>query len=320
MHQFEEGWVYRKPAWHRLADIKDYRPTTWEDARRGYLNWEPETSELASISPDGTYQPIAGYQAIHRNDTNELLSVQKTSYAVISNTEFGGLIEYAMGVDLPNMPKLQFDTLCVLKGGRIVVATLYLDKPIPVPGDPSGIYPYMAFWSNHDGLGGMRGGATAIRVVCSNTQQMAESQMEKHGFVFTIRHTKNWAEKVEQARDSIVSAIGNIQTFTEMASSLASRSVAEDNVEDFLNKWLPFSTAMTSLQRSNMQDRRDAFWRAYKSATCEGITGTPWGVLQAAIEAADHEFTAHSDETRTARILVHGDSWKSRALYLAKRM
>jgi len=43
-------------------------------------------------------------------------------------------------------------------------------------------------------------------------------------------------------------------------------------------------------------------------------------VLQAAIEAADHYFPAHSTETRAARILVHGDNYKASALRLAQKL
>ena len=40
--EFEEGWFAHTPAWHSLGEVKDERPTTWEQAREGYLDWEPE--------------------------------------------------------------------------------------------------------------------------------------------------------------------------------------------------------------------------------------------------------------------------------------
>lgn len=319
-HEFETGWVYRTPAWHQLSEIKGRRPTTWAEAKDGHLDWEPVTSPVWTQDPDGVFVQTAGYHAVSRDDTGDLLSIQQSSYAVIGNAEFGNLIEYAMGVDLPSMPRLQFDALSVLKGGRLIVATLYLERPLRIPGDESPLYPLMAFWTRHDGVGGMKCGATTVRVVCANTQAMAETQMEQHKFAFTIRHTKNWADKLEHARASIVSAMANISTWQEMAASMADKAVDSNAVARYLDKWLPFSTAMTDVQRSNTDAKRRAFWRAYDSATCEAIRGTAWGVLQASIEAADHDFPAHSQETRAARILVHGDGYKQRALLLARTL
>lgn len=319
-HEYEKGWVHHVPAWHRLADIKGYRPETWDDAVKGYLDWEPYTEPLYAKGDDGAYRQVPGYMAVSRDDTKSLLCVQQDSYAVIGNGEFGGLIEYAMGVDIPGMPRLQFDALSVLKGGRMVVATLMLEEPLTIPGDDSALYPMMAFWTRHDGTGGMKGGASSIRVVCANTQAMAETQMDQHKFVFTIRHTKNWTERMEHARSSIVTAIANVRAWEEMAGDLAKKSVSPDVVRAYLDRWLPFSTAMTDQQRRNVEEKRSAFWRAYDSATCESISGTAWGVLQASIEAADHYFPAHSYETRTARILVNGDHYKQRALQLVGRL
>lgn len=318
--EFETGWVHLIPAWHRLSDIKGHRPTSWQEASEEYLDWEPVTSPVWTQTPEGVFTQVPGYHAVSRDDTGDMLSVQQSTYAVIGNDEFGGLIEYAMGVDLPGMPRLQFDALSVLKGGRLIVATLYLERPLRIPGDESPLYPLMAFWTRHDGTGGMKCGATTIRVVCANTQAMAETQMDQHKFTFTIRHTKNWAEKMEQARASIVSALANVDTWQEMAGKLAGNAVVLDEVRSYLDRWLPFSTAMTDVQRQNMESKRAAFWRAYDSHTCEAIKGTAWGVLQASIEAADHYFPAHSYETRTSRILVNGDGYKYRALQLARMM
>ena len=317
--EFEEGWFAHTPAWHSLGEVKDERPTTWEQAREGYLDWEPEARPVYTKNWADEIEQIEGWNQIVRSDTESTLSIQEASYAVIGNGEFGGIIEYAMGVDLPGMPKLQFDALCVLKEGRLIVATLYLEQPVSIPGDPSSMYPLMAFWTRHDGMGGMKGGATTVRVVCANTQAMAESQMDSHGFVFNIRHTKNWAERLGEARGSIITALAGVDTWKQMATGLAAKAVSEDDVRWFLDKWLPYSTDMSSIQRHNVQKKRVAFRAAYDSETCDQIAGTAWGVLQAAIEAADHYFPANSMETRTARILVHGDNYKSRALHYAKK-
>lgn len=321
---FDEGWFAYTPAWHRAGQVKDHRPTTWEEARDGYLAWEPETRPLYTIDFDEVGRPdwelVDGYQQIVRSDNGGLLSVQSTDYAVISNTEFGSLIEYVMAADIPGMPKLQFDALAVLKGGRLVCVTLWLDKPLAIPGDPSRTYPMMTFWTRHDGQGGMKGGASAIRIVCANTQQMSEYAMDSHGFVFNIRHTRNWADRLEEARGRMIATLGNLGAWEEMAQAMATQAVSLAEVGVFLDRWLPYSTDQTDRQKETVRRRRDAFFAAYDSETCEQINGTLWGVLQAATEVADHVFPAHSDDTRAARTLLGTDNHKARALHLARQM
>jgi len=321
---FEEGWFAYTPAWHSLGEVKDRRPTTWEEARDGYLNWEPETIPVYTRTDDGTlfpsYEVIPNYQQIVRSDDGELLSIQSLDYAVISNAEFGGLIEYIMGADIPGMPKLQFDALAVLKGGRLVCVTLWLEKPLEIPGDPSSTYPMMTFWTRHDGQGGMKGGASAIRIVCANTQQMSERSMDAHGFMFNIRHTKNWADRLEEARGRMIATLGQVGKWEEMAKAMASQAATLGDVGFFLDKWLPYSTDQTDRQKETVRRRREAFFAAYDSETCEAINGTMWGVLQAATEVADHVFPAHSMDTRAARTLLGNDNHKARALKLVRAM
>ena len=324
-HQLETGWFAHTPAWHGLGEVKDSRPETWEAARAGHLDWEVQTEPVYRVQHDpeaGWHdtQPIDGWQRVYRDDSGDTLALQKDSYAVIGNGEFGNIIEYAMGVDIPGMPKLAFDTLCVLKQGKLIVTTLYLPEPINIPGDNSQFYRYINFWTKHDGTGGLTCGANSLRVVCANTQMSAENEQNRHGFTFSIRHTRNWADKLEQARRAIFSAVASTKTWQEQAEHLASTRIDDEQMIWFVKKWLPFSDDMTDVQRNNVSEKRGAFFSAYDSATCDRIKGTAWGLLQAAVEACDHSFPAHNLETRVSRILVHGDTYKAKASRLANAL
>ena len=319
-HEWDSGWVAHTAAWHNLADIKGERPTTWEEARKGYLDWEPETHRVFQYDPQlNNYVPIQGWQRVARSDNDFTLTIQEESYAVISNAEFGSIIEYIMGVDLPGMPGLKFETLCVLRKGRIIAVSLFMEEPFQVPGDPSQSYGFINVWTRHDGQGGLKGGAGTFRVVCANTQRASEAAMDKHGFVFNVRHTVNWADKIEDARRGIVMTIGGIKAQQELATQMAGRRLDRSEVIGFVERWLPLKDDMSVRQRQNVEDRRSAFWKAYNSATCEGITGTLYGVTQAAIEACDHYFPAHNEETRAARIMLGDHGPKARALAVARR-
>lgn len=326
-HEYEEGWVAHTAAWHQLADIKDARPSTWEEAKEGYLNWEPEAVPVYAKNQDPwaaedepKYLEIPGFHQVVRSDNKDLLTVQPDSLAIIGNNEFGDLIEYIMGADIKGMPPIAFDTLSVLKGGRIVAASLKLTEPISIPGDDSLTVGYMHFWTRHDGLGGMKLGPGMFRIVCANTQSMAEAFMDSKHAAMTIRHTKNWATRVEEARRHMVASLGQMQAWETMATDMAKTAVSERDVEWFLDKWLPFSTDMTDRQKETVGKKRRAFLSAYDSATCEAIRGTVYGLSQAAVEACDHYFPAHSLESRVTRTIVTGNTHKVRALQLARQM
>lgn len=325
--EYEEGWVAHEAAWHQLADIKTDRPKTWEDAKRGYLNWEPESVPIYAKIEDPwaadsepKYIEIPGYHQVIRSDSKDLLTVQPDTLAIIGNQEFGDLIEYIMGADIKGMPPIAFDTLSVLKGGRIVAASLRLEQGFQIPGDDSLTYGYMHFWTRHDGLGGMKLGPGMFRIVCANTQSMAEAFMDSKHAAMTIRHTRNWATRVEEARRHMVGSLGQMAAWETMAKDMARTPVRETDIEWFLDHWLPFSSAMTDRQKETVGKKRRAFLTAYDSATCESIRGTVYGLSQAAVEACDHYFPAHSLESRVTRTIVTGNTYKASALQLARKM
>ena len=314
-------------AWHKLADIKGTRPKTWDEARDGYLDWEPETRPLYTLNSGivagqkiDTYERIPGWNQIVRSDTGDTLSIQEDSYAVISNREFGNIIEYIMGLDLPDMPGFEYETLSVLRKGRIIAVSLFMKEPFQVPGDPSQTYGFFNCWTRHDGMGGMKGGPGTFRVVCANTMRSSEAQMDRNGFVFNIRHTANWADRINDARQAIVASVGGIRAQQELAKEMIRRRVDHSEVEGFVKRWLPDPPEDAPAKSWTMvRNKRDAFWLAYNSETCEGITGTLYGVVEAAVEACDHYFPAHNLETRTARIMLGEHPHKARAMQIAHR-
>ena len=319
-HEYETGWTAHTAAWHQLSEIKGERPKTWEEARLKHLDWEPYTGPVYRQLEDGSYAAVPGWQHITRDDDEFTLSIQEESYAVISNREFGSIIEFIMGVDVPGMPGFEYEALSVLRRGRIIAVSLFMKEPFYVPGDPSATYGFFNVWTRHDGMGGLKGGPGTFRVVCANTQRSSEAVMDRNGFVFNIRHTANWADRVHEARRAIIASAGGIEAQRELATAMVKQRMDRSEVEGFVERWLAMPPAEAPERvRRGVQAKRDAFWLAYNSETCEGITGTLYGVVEAAVEACDHYFPAHNMETRTARIMLGEHPHKARALAMARK-
>lgn len=322
---FDNGMFAHKPAWHGMGNVLDHWPGTWDEAAQAAgLDWDIETRPVYSFVENqfatGTpvYEKIPGFYQVVRDDTGELFTISRDSRIAISNAEFGQIVKYIMGSDLGR--QLKYETLISLKNGRIIAVTMHLDEPYEIPGDPSPYLSYMVGWTCHD-VGGMKFGNSQVRVVCANTQQAADADMARRGVAWTIRHTSNWSERVNEARDAVQAALRTNEDWLIMAKDLAHRQVSEADMERFIDRWIPLSTDMSSLQIDRRNHQRAVFRGVYHdSKTTDGIRGTKWGLLQSAIEVCDHFSTFRSEDTRIKRTLLDGDNRKDKALAIVGRL
>lgn len=321
---FDQGMFAHKPAWHRMGNVLDHWPGSWREATEAAgLDWDIETQPVYRFVENDwggkpVYEKIQGFYQVRRNDTGEVFAISKDSRVAISNAEFGNIIEYIMGSDLGR--ELKYETLVSLKSGRIVAVTMYLDQPYEIPGDPSPFVTYIAGWTCHD-VGGVKIGNTTVRVVCANTQQAADADMDRRGVAWTIRHTSNWADRVNEARDAVQAALRTSEEWMLMAKELAATGVSDKDVTRFVDKWLPLSTDMSVLQLDRRNESRRMFMKVYEeSVTTDGIRGTKWGVLQTAIELCDHYTKSRSDDTEIKRVLLDGDKRKDKAFTLVGKL
>lgn len=330
-----QGFFVREPSWHRLENkiLGDW-PGSWAEARaQANLLWEPVTAPVyAAISPmvsvaqpdgqvhhlegDYRYRPIEGYQRVLRDDTGETLSVQSAAYAVISNTDFGAVIEGLLG-QLDG--EIQYEGLFTLHGGRLVIALVRFATPMTVPGDPSQTVQYAAFCVRHDGQGGLKVVITNVRVVCANTWGMAEHMGIDGKTSFTIRHTKNWAEKVDEVRTALLAGAEANMAYVEVTEQLLLAKVTGRQREVFLKRFLPIGDDMGERQVANREGERAQIRAILGGPTCEGIDKTAYGLMQAAGEWADHYRRFRSVDTYTNRTLFTKEPMKERAFRLAKR-
>ena len=311
---FDSGMFVRKPAWHMGGNVLSDWPGSFEAARKeAGLEWDIVTDEVFTREN----KLISGWQSLSRSDNGAVLTLQPSTYAVISNGEFGNIVEYILEDSVPN---LKYETLISIHGGKQIIATMYLDEPMSIPNDPSITLPYLVFISRHDGQGGLKIGPSSVRVVCANTQAMAERQMAKHGFFFTIKHTSNWAQRTQDAKLAVTEALGGFQVWKEVSEWLVRQPMSDDQYNEFLDKWLPMSTDMTDLQTKNVYAKRRTLDHIYYgSVTTEGIRGTKYGVMQAVVELCDHYTRSRSLDTQISRVLGHTDQRKTTALQLLRK-
>lgn len=323
--QFESGFMVREPSWHKLerAVLKE-SPKTWVDARQeaGILH-EVGTEPVYVVDDPGpedlveTFK-LPGWQAIYRDDKTmaepeqRYLAVQPSSYAVITNAQFGEVIDEVLSITGDDEP-VTFEALMSLYGGRQIVALVSFDEPLKLAWDEeTHTYRFIAFSSRHDGQGGLRGIPTNIRVVCANTLSWAEAtDGRKTGF--TIRHTSNWESRLAEVRAGLAIAKGESERWVTFAEELAKWKVGGRQRETFLKRFLPISDDMTALAVRNAEVAREDLRRILKSDTTASVANNGYGLLMAATEWTDHVRRAQSKSSAISRQVLVTSPYKAKA-------
>lgn len=323
-HQWETGFMVRKPSWHRLerAVLPDY-VSDWDTARKeAGITWEYEAEPVYELNDAGETFAIDGWQKIVRDDKDEsaerIMSIQQDSYALIKMSEFGSVIDACLGQGSESAP-IKFEALMSLYGGRKIVALTYFDEPLALSWDPSQVYCYVAFSANFDGQGGITGIPTKVRVQCANTWRQAEETDGKR-VGFTIRHTKNWEDRVDEVAAVIRAARKDNEAWAKLGEKLSMYKAGPRQREIFLKKFMPLADDMGGIQIRNVERSRDKIREILAGKSCDGIAGTGYGLVMAATEWSDHYRDHQSSDSYIGRQLLRKEAPKARAFRVVRQM
>lgn len=324
-HEFESGFMVNTPSWHRLENaVLSASPRTWEEARtQAGLDWDVYADGVfvgggQSTGKSWTYDDVSSeWQAIRRDDTEDVLSIRPATYQMVTNSQFGSIMESLLGLEKEE--ELVFEALMSLYGGRQVVALTKFEEPLRLPWDESETYAYLAFSSRHDGQGGIRGIPTNVRVVCANTLSLAESMGKDSSF--SIRHTTTWEDRVAEIGDQLRMARQGSKRWVEGMEALARFRVQEKEVDTFLRKLFPISDEMTGRMIDSRQLWRTQVRRVYEeSETTNSVRGNGYGLLMATTEWADHVREARTDDSAVSRQLLTKSEPKAKAARILAHM
>jgi phage/plasmid-like protein (TIGR03299 family) len=286
----------RKPTWHGLGTILDEYPTR-AAAQKMVHDWEPIAEPIYRsvpvVTPEGDlkveYEVIPEKVEYRRSDNGAHLAVNNTSFAPVTNNELWDVAEALQTGVGPG--DVLYETGGSLKGGGLVWIMLRLAEPIKIKGDVNDLnIPYYLLQNGHDGMTAFKGSATNVRVVCANTVRMADLDSKARGTEFSFRHTVNVNDRVEEARRALSGWRESIDAFQQLASLMITEKVSRQGELQFLEHFIPapVGTLTSDRVKHNVEEARGQFMAVYNSDTCEGITGTAWGLFQAASEWSEH--------------------------------
>lgn len=252
-HEFTSGVLLNsQPAWHGLGEVLDGTLPAGEAFRRaGALFpveelklWagdaeSPELYDAIALAADQPFSSPEERQlniqramsqhlmsmaekriGIWRPDTRHILGTASPGYRIIPNQR---LLDFAEAI----REEVDMDACVVLREGAKVAFTAKIrgtDNQV-VPGDT--IHRNIVGYLGHDGSTAFGGIFTNIRVVCANTLGYAQSDANRTGKQFTIRHTENDIAQIDDvlanidiARQSFIRVVDDYRAMREVPMSL----------------------------------------------------------------------------------------------------
>lgn len=151
----------REKPWHGLGTIVAEAPDSGEALILAGLDWKVVQKKIYT----GDRKLIHGYRANVRDTDGQLLGVVSDRYRVVQNEDAFAFTDALLGEGV------RYETAGSLQSGRRVWMLAKLPNEYIILGEQ--VSPYLVFSNTHDGSGAIKVAMTPVRVVCSNTLNLA---------------------------------------------------------------------------------------------------------------------------------------------------
>ena len=299
------AFVGQRP-WHKLGVQFDQEFTSSEAIAAARLDYPVTKEQLYRLRPDlgpGFSEPTEAWATINGH-TQNILGVVGDGYEVLQNQEafdfFDILLKESGG-------KLQ-TAGAIGKGEKVWMLAKLPEVFYPLVND--GVEQYILGTTSHDGSMKTEVRFTSIRVVCSNTFNVA---MKDSRGIISIRHTTNMRQKLEMAAMVMLRYKEHFDIVGESFSKLASVRIDDAWIDEYLDRMVgnPLNVAdgrgRTILENKiKLIEGRLGYG---KGVDIPGVHGTAWWALNGLVEFADFDMKAKGqaiDETRRTQSILFG--------------
>lgn len=312
IEQFEDGSAAfvsaREDAWHKLGTVTEGAMTAEEALDMAKLSgWDVRKLPLtaSSITTEGVASvEVPGWYATARTNPvtgrTDVLGVVGGQYVPVQNEANAAILN-----QVSHEAGAHFETAGSLYGGRQVFVTMKLPDTMTIGGRDA-VDTYIAALNSHDGSTAFRLVVTPVRIVCANTQAVAERRALSS---WSIRHTESAEGRIEEARRALGLALKYQEEFEAEAERLIAAEMSYPEFRAFTEKlWKPPAESAPERAVANYNQRTGMLSHLFNTAeTQENIRGTRWAALQAVTEYADHYAPARTAESRATRTITSGE-------------
>jgi phage/plasmid-like protein (TIGR03299 family) len=276
--------------WHGLGTESEGLMTSQEALELARLDWQVRKEQVFIYDGNEDLVPVPNTFATVRNDMDD---ASKTVILTKSGKTVGPLYtpfqnssSMAFIDDLINEQAAVIEVAGALGEGQRVWVLAKLPTHVKVM-DNDFVDNYILISNTHDGSGAIRIQPTPIRVVCNNTLTAA---LRKKDGSFTIRHTKNAADKVDAAREVLKLVNLKFDDWAKEAQTLTRIKMTRKEMEEYLED----SLGLVRDDEGELSTRADNILKEaiacldHETNNLEGMVGTAWQAYNALTYYVDH--------------------------------
>lgn len=303
----ETMFYVRNVPWHGLGTRVMEAPASSEALKLAGLDWkvlqEPVYTENGEL--------IRGYKANVRDTDRKVLGVVTDRYKVVQNQDAFAFTDALLGQGV------RYETAGSLMGGKKVWLLAHMPREYIISGER--ISPYLVFSNTHDGSGAVKVAVTPIRVVCSNTLNLALASAKRS---WSMVHTGDMKSKLEEAKKTLFLADAYMESLGKEFEVLQRQEMTEKKVREYISQLLPADENATDQQKKNMERlREDLTARYFDAPDLKGMGNNAYRFINAVSDFATHaeplRKTANYKESLFART-VDGNPLIDRAYQMVQ--
>ena len=270
----ESMFYTREKPWHGLGTKVDEAPTSKEALELAGLNWKVLQKPIYTSS--GTL--IEGYKANVRNTDQNVLGIVTDRYKVVQNDEAFKFTDDLLGAGV------RYETAGSLQDGKRIWLLAKLPHEYIIGGEQ--ISPYLVFTNTHDGSGAIKVAVTPVRIVCSNTLNLALSTAKRS---WSTIHTGDISGKMDEAKETLQLANKYMNCLGKEFNHLQQKKISERKVMEFIEELLPEPENASFQQKRNVSRLREDMKRRYFDAPdLKDLGNTAYRFVNAVSDFATH--------------------------------
>lgn len=319
----------RSDAWHQLGQVIPEGMTIetaldaafmrgWKVRKlplEGIVIWDDELKRHVTISVPGKYATVRTNPV--RNTPGD---EQVDGLGVVGRvwTAYQMEIVAALMNDLVDASGAHVETIGSLRGGRDTFITMLLPDHIELT-SPTGVIDrtalYLALLNNHTGDYPLRALISPTRIVCANTQQMAEGNAISTA---TLKHTGEPQARLSEIRRLLGMSFAYQDAFSMAMQAMIDAQRDDDFVKAALASVFDVKGAKTERAANGRIAKATQVMEIYRqSPTVAPFYGTNYGAYNALTEYVDHYMpTARKADKQTQRAMRSLTSTDAHALKL----
>jgi len=317
MHNINSMMYYGQKPWHKLGTEVMEAATSEQAIIASGLNWQVKQSPVEFMA-NGYSRKDSSHMVNYRSDNGESLGIVGDGYKVLQNKEAFSFFDAIVGVK-----EAIYHTAGALGKGERIWLLAKLPGYIRTVGDDV-TEKFLLLSSSHDGSQAVTVMFTPIRVVCSNTLNVALGAKSNR---VSVRHTLNMGLRVNEIQNELGIINQRFSLFEDATRKLAMTQITSEVLKKFvIDSGLVPTDADSkdgSTRAQNIMEEVSRLFEYGKGADLAGAHGTAWGAFNAVVEYVDHKRGGDNLNKRASSLLfgsgalIKQKAWNN-ALVLAK--